>query len=131
MKKHRKQVVKVLGQKRFIDVPVDDELYKLDSREEYQRKRSRKKHVSLDAIVITEVTVGVAEAYEKAQLSECLEKALQALTAKERQLIEYIYYDGLTERETAVILKISQPAVTKRKHRIIKKLRNSLNDWIE
>jgi RNA polymerase sigma factor (sigma-70 family) len=61
---------------------------------------------------------------------ERLREALKSLSEQERQLIDYIFFDGLTERETAAILKISQPAVTKRKHKIIKKLRSSLSDWL-
>lgn len=130
MKKHRKQSVNVFVQKRLVDVPDDNELYKIDNREEYQRRRSKAKHISLDEIVMTEFTSVVTEAYEEVQLLECLHKAVQFLSEKERQLVEYIYYDGLTERETAVILKISQPAVIKRRDKIIQKLRNSLIDWL-
>jgi len=131
MKKYRKQIVYVYGEKRFVDVPSNDELYKMDNREEYQRMRSKKKHISLESVVIADYSVDVAEVYEKTQLLECLREALLTLTDNERLLIEYIYYDGLTERETAALLKISQPAVTKRKHKIINKLRKSLSDWIE
>ena len=130
MKKHRKQLVNVLGEKRMIDVPVDSELYKADNHEEYQRARSNAKHVSLDKILLVDFTADVTEAYEEKQLLEHLREALQTLGEEERQLLEYLYYDGLSEREVATILGISQPAVTKRKHKIIQKLHNSLIDWM-
>ena len=130
MKKYRKQSVTVNGKKRLVDVPVDSELYKADNRAEYQRARSKKKHVSLDITVKIGISADVAEIYEEAQLMESLRAAVAALADDERQLIEYLFFDGLTERETAAILGISQPAVTKRKHKIIKKLRNSLKDWL-
>ena len=130
MKKYRKQSVTVNGKKRLVDVPVDGELYKADNRAEYQRARSKKKHVSLDITVKIGISADVAEIYEEAQLMESLRAAVAALADDERQLIEYLFFDGLTERETAAILGISQPAVTKRKHKIIKKLRNSLKDWL-
>jgi RNA polymerase sigma factor (sigma-70 family) len=129
MKKHRKQLVNVLGEKRMVDVPVDSELYKSDNHEEYQRARSKAKHVSLDGIVLVDFTADVTEAYEETEIVERLHKALQALDEEERQLVKYLYYDGFVEREVAAILEISQPAVTKRKQRIIQKLRNSLIDW--
>ena len=129
MKKHRKQSVNVYGQKRLVDVPVDDKLYKIDNREEYQRRRSKSKHITLDDI-ITELTADVIEDYEESQLLERLHDVLQTLTKKERRLIKYIFYDGLTERETAAILKISQPTVTAQKQKIIQKLRNCLTDWL-
>jgi len=130
MKKHRKQSVYVSGRRQLVDVPVDDELYKADNHAEYQRARSKAKHISLNEIIIAGFTADVAEIYEEAQLLLCLQEALQALSEKERLLIKYVYFDGLTERETADMLEISQPAVTKRKHKIIKKLRVSLKDWM-
>ena len=130
MKKHRKQLVNVLGEKRMVDVPVDSELYKADNHEEYQRARSKAKHLSLDEMILVDFMADVVEAYEEKQLLERLREALQTLCEEERQLLEYLYYDGLIEREVAAILEISQPAVTKRKHKIIQKLRNSLIGWM-
>ena len=131
MKKYRKQGVKINGKQRLIDVPVDAELYKADNREEYLRKVSRKKHVPLDFLDLAGFTADVAEAYEEAQLLLCLREALQALSDAERQLIECIYYDDLTEAETAKKLKIAQQTIHRKKYKIINKLRNSLKDWIE
>jgi len=130
MKKYRKQGVYVNGKKRLADVPVDSELYKADNRAEYQRARSKKKHVSLDISVHIGISADVAEIYEETQLVESLRTELAALSDEERQLIEYIYFDGLTERETADILMIAHQTVNKKKNRIIKKLRNSLKDWL-
>jgi len=131
MKKHRKQGVHVSGRKRLVDVPVDSELYKADNREEYQRTRSKTKHVLFEAAFFADVTIDVAEAFEEAQLLECLREAILVLSEKERKLIECIYFDGLTEQKTADILKMKQQNVNRDKHKIIKKLRDSLVDWIE
>jgi RNA polymerase sigma factor (sigma-70 family) len=128
MKKHRKQLVKVLGKRQFVDVPVDDELYKADNRAEYQRTRSKAKHVPLSDIV-ADLTGDVFEAYENAQLLEALKIALCKLPEHDRKLIEHIYYDGLTEHEVAEILNVSQQTVNKKKHRAISKLRIILVDW--
>jgi len=129
MKKHRKQSVNVFGYKRLVDVPVDDELYKIDNHEEYQRRRSKAKHISLDDF-IAEFTADVMGNYEESQLLECLLEALQTLTEEEYQLIQYIFYDGFTEQETAVILKVTQKTVNIRKHEVINKLRDNLKDWL-
>ena len=130
MKKHRKQMVDVGGIKQLVDVPADDELYKADNREEYQRARNKAKHVSFHEVALADLTADVVEAYEETQLLECLREALQTLTEEERRLVEYVYYDGLTERETAAILGVSHQAVSKQKLRIIAKLRASLIDWM-
>ena len=130
MKKHRKQLVNVFGEKRTVDVPLDSELYKADNHEEYQRARSKAKHVSLNESGLVDFMADVTEAYEETQLAERLQEALQTLGEEERQLVKYLYYDGLVEQEVAAILEISQPAVTKRKQKIIQRLRNSLIDWM-
>ena len=130
MKKHRKQRVYADGQKQYVDVPVDGELYKADNHAEYQRARSKRKDATLHDDIFADVSADVVEDFEEKQLLECLHEALQKLNEKERQLIDYLYFDGLTERQTAEMLGISQPAVTKRKHKIIAKLRDSLIDWI-
>ena len=129
MKKHRKQSVDVGGQKQLVDVPVDRELYKTDRHEEYQRTRSKTKDVSLDEATLADNTADVMEDYEESQLVKSLLEALNTLNTKERRLIEYLYYDGLTERQTAAILGIAHQTVGKQKRRIIAKLRNSLIDW--
>ena len=129
MKKHRKQSVNVLGKKQLVDVPVDDDLYAADNHEEYQRTRSLKKDVPWDASLFADLTANVMDNYEESQLLTCLYEAIQALSDEERQLVEYIYFDGMTEAEVAKILKISQQAVGKRKNKVIDKLRNSLIDW--
>ena len=129
MKKYRKQVVNVLGQKLLVDVPVDDELYKADCREEYQRARSKAKHVSLDDALLICSTDDITEAYEESQLLECLREAIKTFGENERQIIEYLYFENLAESEIATILGISQQAVNRKKHRIIKKLRDCLADW--
>ena len=131
MKKYRKQGVKIHGKKRLVDVPVDAELYKADNREDYLRRVSRKKHVSLDALNLSGFSPDIAEAYEETQLLLCLRTALLKLTEEERLLIKYIYFDGFNQRKTAAKLIITQQAVTKRHKKIIKKLRRVLIDWIE
>ena len=54
---------------------------------------------------------------------ERLYKALEQLTEKERKLIEDLFFEEMTEREVALSLGISQPAVHKQKNKILKKLK--------
>lgn len=54
---------------------------------------------------------------------ENLHIAMQELTSEELNIIKMLFYDEMTERDTAKILGISQAAVNKRKHRILKKLK--------
>jgi RNA polymerase sigma factor (sigma-70 family) len=131
VKAHRKQSVNVHGKKCLVDVPVDGELYRADNREEYQRVRSKNKHVSLDTDVIFGIVGDVADAYEQAQLFMCLRESLRTLSDEERQLIQYIYFDGYSEKDTATILMVARQTVNKKKLRILKKLRSNLAEWIE
>ena len=55
--------------------------------------------------------------------AEWLYKALEKLTEKERKLIEALFFEEMTEREVALSLGISQPAVHKQKNKILKKLK--------
>lgn len=54
---------------------------------------------------------------------EHIHEALTQLTEKERQLVGILFFQGLTERDAAAMLGISQPAVHKQKMRILKKLK--------
>lgn len=55
--------------------------------------------------------------------AERLYTALEKLPAAERTLIIALYFDGKTERDLAIEIGISQPAVHKQKNRILKKLK--------
>ena len=56
-----------------------------------------------------------------------LHNALNQLSADEWTIIKMLFYDELSERDTAKVLGISQVAVNKRKHRILKKLKKIIN----
>lgn len=53
-----------------------------------------------------------------------LRQCLALLSENERNLITDIYFNGISEREIAKMQKVSQNAVHKRKHRILKKMKN-------
>lgn len=56
-----------------------------------------------------------------------LHNALNQLSADEWAIIKMLFYDEMSERDTAKVLGISQVAVNKRKHRILKKLKKIIN----
>ena len=55
-----------------------------------------------------------------------LMSALDKLTADERSLIDAIFFEEKSEREISHELGISQPAVFKRKNKILEKLKKIL-----
>lgn len=69
----------------------------------------------------------ISESVESlAQINDDVENlhiAMQELTTEELNIIKMLFYDEMTERDTAKILGISQAAVNKMKHRILKKLK--------
>lgn len=61
-----------------------------------------------------------------AQINDDIENlhiAMQELTSEELNIIKMLFYDEMTERDTAKIRGISQAAVNKKKHRILRKLK--------
>ncbi len=69
------------------------------------------RHESVEDMVLRRISI------------ERLYKALDRLTEKERKLIEALFFEKMTEREVALSLGISQPAVHKQKNKILKKLK--------
>ena len=58
--------------------------------------------------------------------AEKLYQALTELSEKERELIVALFFEEKTERELAIVLGISQPAVHKQKNKTLKKLKTFL-----
>ncbi len=52
-----------------------------------------------------------------------LRKALKELTEMERELINTLYFAGISEREYAAVLGISQRGLNKRRHKVLGKLK--------
>ena len=60
------------------------------------------------------------------ELDAQLHRCLAMLPSAERQLIEAIYFDEKSETEYATELKMSQPGVSRRRKKILSKLRKLL-----
>jgi len=126
--------------KRYIDIdgepiPVTEEVYRAYKRpawSERKRKETRKKKErSLDKFKddgydIPDDTL-VDEIVADKLLLDMLMSALDELTAEERALINALFYDDKTQREAAREAGISQPAIIKRRDRILEKLKKLLS----
>ena len=55
--------------------------------------------------------------------NEALYRILDLLDADERKLIDALFFTGMSERELALEIGITQKAVNKRKHKVLEKLR--------
>ena len=70
-----------------------------------------------------EVSESLEDILEKKMTIEKLHACIAKLTEKQQELIQYLYFDGLSQEEVAEIFGITQSAVSQRKATVIKKLR--------
>ncbi|MDO4989613.1 MAG: sigma factor-like helix-turn-helix DNA-binding protein [Eubacteriales bacterium] len=127
-------------------LPVDGELvevshevykayYKLTNHADYLEQKDKKKGKVLFSDLDTENTSGEAmlpnvgavniEDLAIANLmSAKLQRCVELLTPPDRALIEAIFYDGLSERQYASRIGVSQNTINKRKKVALEKLRN-------
>lgn len=104
--------------------------HKLNEHEKYVVKRDKKKGV----VLVPEIPeffklksdIDLSGGIDQEEIQEHKKKVLEALDLidnKDQEIIRAIYFEGLTERKLAQRLCISQPAVHKKKVRILKKLK--------
>ena len=77
---------------------------------------------------VVDETVDVAETVVHAVMVDRLKAALPLLSDSEQELIQAIFFDGLSEREVGARLGITQSVVNKRKARILIKLRKIIEN---
>ena len=113
-------------------IPVGKEVYDAFKRPAWkERKRSQvraEKELSLEAFAdagfeIPSGEVLVDEIVEDKLLLDMLSKALSELTEEERVLIDELFFNDKSEREIAREIGVSQPAIHKRRNRILEKLK--------
>ena len=118
-----------------VDVEVTEEVYKMysqaDRRERYLDERDAGVLLSLDRMeedgVPSFLSGRHAPSAENTAMREMLigqaVAALVSLTQDERDLIEALIIDGVTERDYAAQIGLSQQAVNKRRKKILEKLK--------
>ena len=113
-------------------IPVSKEVYSAFKRPAWkERKRSQvraEKELSLEAFADAgfEIPSGEAlvdEIVEDKLVLDMLSKALSELTEEERVLIDELFFNDKSEREIAREIGVSQPAIHKRRNRILEKLK--------
>lgn len=61
---------------------------------------------------------------------DALLKALSVLSDADNELVQALFYDGLTEQEYAVQVGISQQMISRKKQRILKSLKKLLSEGL-
>lgn len=112
--------------------------YLEDAYHEYERERkNRKKYVLVSDIDVIqkfmndEGSLSSEEAYFKELERMKVKDAIRNLTEEQQELIQLIYYEGLTQKEAADKLGVSKQAVFSRLQRIYDKLRKYLKNTID
>jgi RNA polymerase sigma factor (sigma-70 family) len=109
-------------------IPVSKEVYYAFKRPAWRERKRRQvrveKELSLEAFVDAgfEIPSGQAlvdEIVEDKLLLDMLSKALSELTDEERFLIDELFFNDKSEREIAREAGVSQPAIHKRRNRIL------------
>lgn len=73
-------------------------------------------------ITLLDIVGNVDEGFEKVDQRLVLEKALNVLSEREKQVIQYTYIENLSQKEAGVKLNISQMHVSRIQRKAIKKL---------
>ena len=118
------------------DVEVSEEVFaaysQADRRERYQTEREAGRLLSLDQmdeddVLLTYLSSEHVESAEDAAIRRLFAEdaltALESLEADERRLIQAVVMDGMSERDYAASIGLSQKGVNKRKQKILEKLR--------
>jgi RNA polymerase sigma factor (sigma-70 family) len=75
-----------------------------------------------------ERTDAVDERFAAEEENQAVLRLIEGLPVKDRHLIECLFLEGQTEKDVAGGLGITQQAVSKRKHKVLNGLRNTLTE---
>lgn len=124
--------------KRYAEVEVSDEVYTYYKRTgwaienndrsfyEHEIQFSMLKGGTNGAFENFREFISAEDVTERYIMAEELNKALKMISSKDRELIEMLYYKGMTERECAAYYGISQKNIHKKKVRILDDLHKLL-----
>ena len=115
-------------------VLVSEKGYRAYKRPAWREAKAREvrlqKERSLDILEEDSVPISdgslVEQIVEDKLLLEMLMEALEMLTVDERFLINELYFNNKTERDLSDVIGISQPAVHKKRNKILEKLKKYL-----
>lgn len=122
-------------------IPVNEEVYYAYYRakryEKYLEEKDKRNQKVLFSNLDTETTTGeemipdrAAQSIESlvtdALMIERMNRCLESLGEEEKKIVQVLFYENRSEREAAAIWGISQPAMHKRKKRVLTVLRNMM-----
>lgn len=78
-------------------------------------------------VTLLDIVGHVDEGYERVNQKLVLEKVLHILTEREKEIIQYTYFDNMSQKDAGEKLGISQMHVSRLQRKAIKKLQHALN----
>ncbi|WP_091661762.1 RNA polymerase sigma factor SigB [Alteribacillus iranensis] len=78
------------------------------------------------AVTLLDLVGSTEEGYEKTDQHLLLEKAFSVLTDREKEILQFTYFENLSQKETGEKLGISQMHVSRLQRRALQKLRESI-----
>lgn len=139
MEKKRKFYLPVEGKLISVTEEVYKGFYKMRRREKYLEERDIAKGLlnfeSFDTHnrnfidYVADETINIEKIVEAGFLIKELHRALNSLTAQEKELIEKIFFQGEMIKDIAREEDVSHVAIQKRRNRILKKLKEILKDF--
>ncbi len=117
------------------EIEVTDELYALHLQLVQEEKRNHwretRRHTSLNYLMelgvdFTDTAVDPVAAVELREDDERIHKAIAALSDKQRELAQKVFFEGMTLTAIAKEKGVSQPAITQQLATVLKKLKKLL-----
>lgn len=133
----KKYYIFVGGEKIEVDQEVYKSYWQITNRERYLERLDRQNKLLFFSDLSTEYSFEDTIADENYDLEKIVEtkmlidrvrEAIESLNDEEREVIERLYYQDESLRSIATSKKISPPALLKRRNKILKKLKELLND---
>ena len=133
----KKYYIFVGDEKIEVDLEVFKSLLQITNRERYLERLDRQNKLLFFSDLSTEYSFEDTIADENYDLEKIVEtkmlidrvrEAIDSLNDEEREVIERLYYQDESLRSIATSKKISAPALLKRRNKILKKLKELLND---
>lgn len=112
----------------YLDIQNQMKVSGLISLNEYMEQGS---DVSQDTMQSTASRIdGPEESYEKKELAQALNKAMELLTDKEQKVITLYYFEELTLKEISNVLEVSVSRVSQLHTRALQKMREQMGDYM-
>lgn len=115
---------------KFQGHPFSSWLYRIALNEvnQYYRQSKHRRHVEIDENQLQAMTEEIEfDEVQTPEPSKLLGELLEVLSPDELSIIEMKYFEQKTFREIGEILSLTESATKVRAHRIMKKLRNAVN----